>query len=51
MGIHFVGHPDLRRIMMWEGYEGHPLRKDFVPSYPLQTSELVGRPYAESKDF
>lgn len=51
MGIRFVGHPDLRRIMMWEGYEGHPLRKDFVPSYPLQTSELVARPYAEAKDF
>ena len=30
MGIVFEGHPNHKRIMLWEGFPGHPLRKDFA---------------------
>ena len=30
MGIRFNGHPNMKRIMLWEGFQGHPLRKDFL---------------------
>ena len=30
MGISFEGHPNMKRIFLWEGFPGHPLRKDFM---------------------
>ncbi len=40
-GVTFIGHPDLRRIYLWEGFEGFPQRKDF----PLRGYKDEYNPY------
>ena len=42
-GIQFEGHPDLRRILMWEGFSDFPMRRDYVPPEDEDTAALVAR--------
>jgi NADH-quinone oxidoreductase subunit C/D len=44
LGIKFTNHPDLRRILMWEGFAGHPLRKDWQePFFEEETKPFGSR--------
>jgi NADH-quinone oxidoreductase subunit C len=42
MGVKFAGHPNLKRILMWEGYPHFPLRKDFpLEGKPTEVPEVA----------
>lgn len=50
-GVIFTGHPDLRRILMWEGFKDHPMRRDYVApndfeSEPAARDEALKRAQA-----
>jgi len=48
-GVRFEGHPNLKRILLWEGFEGHPMRKDWLEPYYQEANKPYSSrwPYAE----
>jgi NADH-quinone oxidoreductase subunit C len=55
-GVTFKGHPDLRRILMYPEFEGHPLRKDYPaqktqPLIPYRTEAEAGVPLEKQAPF
>ncbi|MCY4618795.1 MAG: NADH-quinone oxidoreductase subunit C [Chloroflexi bacterium] len=49
-GITFEGHPDLRRMFLWEGFPGYPLRKDFLQMPGQIRAGLPGFPHESTEN-
>ena len=48
-GVKFDGHPDLRRILMWDEFTDHPMRKDYVPPADYEWEPTAARRHAGSE--
>jgi len=51
LGIKFDGHPDLRRILLWEGFAGHPLRKDWKEPFFNEDNKPFSNRWPEGNVF
>ena len=48
-GVRFEGHPSLKRILLWEGFEGHPMRKDYLEAYYETSGKLFPSRWKEGR--
>ncbi len=51
LGIRFEGHPDLRRILTWDGFHGHPLRKDWKEPFFEEEAKPFGSRWPAGEVF
>jgi len=49
MGVRFAGHPNLKRILMWDGFAGHPLRKDYLEPYYEEPRKMFASRWKEGR--
>lgn len=47
MGVRFEGHPNLKRVLMWDGFEGYPLRKDYLEAYYEEPGKIFSSRWKE----
>jgi len=50
-GIEFVDHPDLRRVLLYEEFDGHPLRKDYPKQKGQPRTEFIARERDSVEEF
>jgi len=50
-GVRFAGHPELKRILMWDGYAYHPLRKDYLEPYYEEPKKVLSSRIADGRHF
>lgn len=51
LGVRFAGHPNLKRILLWEGFGGHPLRKDWHEAYYEQDQKPLASRWPDGDFF